>query len=212
MRRESTAAGRIGSSDREQAPSATATACERWSLLMARAQDGDRNAYHELLAGITPYLRGLCGRHLGRCDEIEDAVQDILLVVHRIRHTYERDRPFKPWLSTIASRRIIDLLRRRTRRLSREVATADGTDGIAVAPSEAQPDRCLDRDQATDGVRRAVAALPRRQRDAIDLLRLHELSLDEAADLTRQSPGALKVACHRAMKSLRSAFHQGPVP
>ena len=47
---------------------------------------------------------------------------------------------------------------------------------------------------------------PQRQRDAIRLLRLNELSLHEAAQSSTQSEGSLKVACHRALKSLRRAF------
>ena len=42
-------------------------------------------------------------------------MQDILLTLHRVRHTYEPARPFTPWLATIASRRSIDALRRRAR-------------------------------------------------------------------------------------------------
>jgi len=45
-----------------------------WSILMARAQDGDANAYRRLLESITPYLRA----HAARChrnpSDVEDAV------------------------------------------------------------------------------------------------------------------------------------------
>ena len=78
---------------------------DAWGIHMARAQDGDREAYHAVLSGITPYLRAIAIRYLGRGEDAEDAVQDILLIVHDLRHTYERDRPFKPWLGTIATRR-----------------------------------------------------------------------------------------------------------
>jgi RNA polymerase sigma-70 factor (ECF subfamily) len=52
-------------------------------------------------------------------------------------------------------------------------------------------------------VRSAVDDLPPRQRDAIALLRLQELSLNEASAQSRQSIGSLKVACHRAIGSLQ---------
>jgi RNA polymerase sigma-70 factor (ECF subfamily) len=52
-------------------------------------------------------------------------------------------------------------------------------------------------------VRAAVQALPEGQRQAIELLKLEELSLKEAAEMTGTSVGALKVATHRALVALR---------
>lgn len=196
-----------------ESPQAATADGKRWSALMARAQRGDQRAYHTLLLEITPYLRVLARRYLGAGDEVEDAVQEILLVVHRIRHTYEHGRPFKPWLRTIASRRVIDLLRARAHRLRHEVgATGDTLPLGETAPDadEAQPDRIAARAHAAREVHRAVTALSPRQREAVVLLRLQELTLDEAAGASRQKAGALKVACHRALKSLKSTFRVKP--
>lgn len=173
----------------------------RWSALMLLAQDGDRVAYHTLLNSVTPYLRAITRRYLGRCEDAEDAVQDVLMIVHGIRHTYERGRPFKPWLSTIASRRCIDLLRRRGHRLQHELEAGIEVD---AHPHNAHgPEETLARESAAGSLHQAVAALPERQREAIRLLRLNELSLNEAAAQSDQSIGSLKVACHRAIKSLQ---------
>jgi RNA polymerase sigma-70 factor (ECF subfamily) len=65
-----------------------------WSQLMARAQDGDRAAYRTLLEDITPYLRALATRCFRDTGDIEDAVQDVLLTVHAVRHAYDPGRPF----------------------------------------------------------------------------------------------------------------------
>jgi RNA polymerase sigma-70 factor, ECF subfamily len=186
---------------------------ERWCALMAKAQDGDQDAYRTLLHEVAPYLRAIARRFLGAGGEVEDAVQEILLVVHSIRHTYERDRPFKPWLSTIASRRLIDVLRGRSRRLRHEVeATGEDTVFDETRDQTDRPDQVAARADAVRDVRRAVDALPPRQREAIALLRLQELTLDEAANASKQSVGSLKVACHRALKSLQSAFHRHSEP
>ncbi|MGO1003958.1 sigma-70 family RNA polymerase sigma factor [Lysobacter sp. CA196] len=173
-----------------------------WGRLMEQAQGGDRVAYQALLKGITPYLRSITRRYLGRGEDAEDAVQEVLMTVHAIRHTYECGRPFKPWLSTIATRRCIDLLRKRSQRLKHEIEAGDE---IAERPHVAQgPDEAISRQHAAGVVQRAVAALPERQREAVRLLRLNELSLSEAAAQSDQSVGSLKVACHRALKSLRA--------
>ncbi|HEU0307447.1 MAG TPA: RNA polymerase sigma factor [Lysobacter sp.] len=177
---------------------------EVWGAWMVSAQDGDRDAYHALLVGITPYLRAITQRYLGRCDDAEDAVQEILLVVHDIRHTYERGRPFKPWLSTIATRRCIDLLRRRSRRSEHEVASDDDFDLLQeTAPT---PDEAAARLHESQSVREAVAGLSPKQQEAIRLVHLGEMSLGEASAQSRQSVGSLKVACHRALKTLKQAL------
>ena len=52
-------------------------------------------------------------------------------------------------------------------------------------------------------LRQAIHNLPKGQRQALELLKLEELSLKEAAAITGTSPGALKVAVHRAVATLR---------
>jgi RNA polymerase sigma-70 factor (ECF subfamily) len=175
-----------------------------WGQWMLQAQEGDRAAYDALLRAVTPYVRTITRRYLNPSDEAEDALQEVLLVVHRIRHTYEPGRPFRPWLATIASRRCIDLLRRRAYRRLHE-STAD-IEPEALAHDEATPEEALAQLHAADRLRAAVAGLPERQREAVGLLRFDELSLHDAARRSGQSAGALKVACHRAIKTLRTRF------
>ncbi|HEY5851440.1 MAG TPA: sigma-70 family RNA polymerase sigma factor [Lysobacter sp.] len=175
-----------------------------WGQWMLQAQEGDRAAYDALLRAVTPYVRTITRRYLSPCDEAEDALQEVLLVVHRIRHTYEPGRPFRPWLATIASRRCIDLLRRRAYRRLHE-STAD-IEPEALAHDAATPEEALAQLHAADRLRVAVAGLPERQREAVGLLRFDELSLHDAARRSGQSEGALKVACHRAIKTLRTRF------
>jgi RNA polymerase sigma-70 factor (ECF subfamily) len=54
-----------------------------------------------------------------------------------------------------------------------------------------------------EALRKAVAGLPESQRTAIELTKLQELSLSEAAARSGMSVTALKVATHRAVKALR---------
>jgi RNA polymerase sigma-70 factor (ECF subfamily) len=171
-----------------------------WSGLMARAQDGDRSAYRALLDDMTPYLRTLSARCFKEPSDAEDAVQDVLLTVHAVRHTYDPDRPFGPWLVTIANRRIIDRLRRQTRARSREVELS--AEHETFSP-DATNTHIEDVPADETALHAAITALPRDQREAIGLLKLKEMSLKEAAQASGRSVSALKVATHRAIKSLR---------
>jgi hypothetical protein len=48
----------------------------RWAGLMVMAQDGDKEAYRALLMALTPHLRAITRRYLGRGEDAEDALQD----------------------------------------------------------------------------------------------------------------------------------------
>ncbi|HYZ32672.1 MAG TPA: sigma factor, partial [Crenalkalicoccus sp.] len=93
----------------------------RWDALMEAAQAGDGRAYARLLAEVLPPLRGLARRRLGNPALAEDAVQDTLLTLHRLRDAYDPSRPFWPWIAAIAERRCVDALRGLGRHAAREV-------------------------------------------------------------------------------------------
>lgn len=169
-----------------------------WSILMAHAQEGNSTAYLRLLREITPYLRSLVRRWIKDAWDIEDAVQDILLTLHSIRHTYDPSRPFGPWLVGIANRRAIDKLRRRGRQALRETPlTAEHEATIAAAGNS---DDALEKQH----LEKVINDLPPIQRTAVDLLKLKEMSLKEASDATGLSVASLKMATHRALRNLRN--------
>src|SRR5712691_1484265 len=172
-----------------------------WSKLMARAQDGDRQAYRTLLQDLTPYVRSIATRCFKQPSEVEDAVQDVLLTIHMVRHAYDPYRPFGPWLVAIANRRIIDRLRRDTRAKAREIALS--TEHETFPESQTNLDYEASEEAA---LAEAIDELPLEQRQAVTLLKLNEMSLKEASAMSGRSIAALKVATHRAIKSLRTVL------
>jgi RNA polymerase sigma-70 factor (ECF subfamily) len=176
-----------------------------WSALMARAQDGDREAYRALLTEAEPYIRSIAIKYLGRSAEVDDAVQDVLMTVHSIRQTYDPTRPFGPWLVAIAHRRIIDQLRRHTRHKTREVEFSNEHETFAEAPANLFTEK-----SAEHALVGAIDKLPPDQRDAIRMLKLKEMSLQEASRASGRSITALKVATHRAVKNLRKLLKGEP--
>jgi RNA polymerase sigma-70 factor, ECF subfamily len=176
--------------------------------LMARAQAGDRDAYRLLLQGLIPWLRRVAGRKLARPEDVEDTVQEVLVSLHAIRHTYDPARPLQPWIMTLAQRRIADRLRRLYRLRHREMPYPDGfAETFPALPANDEPDAGLAHEPAA--LARAVAALSPRQRQAVELLRYREMTLKQAAAASGRSETALKIAMHRALKSLRRAFGDG---
>ena len=173
---------------------------QRWSRLMASAQDGDRVAYERLLREIVPFIGAIVFRQHRSQDRIDDAVQDVLLTIHRVRHTYDPARPFKPWLSSIVRRRSIDLLRRRGRRSQLEISDDTAYETFA----DPGANRAMEVYATSEGLSEAIAGLPAQQREAVELLKLKEMSLAEASEASGRSVAALKVNVHRAIRSLRA--------
>ena len=171
---------------------------EDWSVLMARGQSGDAQSYRLLLQGVTPYLRALAHRFGLGGPDLEDAVQDVLMTVHTIRHTYDPDRPFAPWLTAVARHRLLDRLRRRARQSGRETELTEFHETFAAVETN-HPELAGE----SGRLKAAIAALPEGQRRAVEMLKLKEMSLKEAAQASGQSETALKVSVHRAIKRLR---------
>lgn len=175
-----------------------------WSELMGRAQNGDGAAYRRLLLGITPYLRAIASRAHSNSSDAEDTVQDILMTLHSIRYTYDRDRPFKPWLAGIAQHRVPDRLRARGRLATRELPL--GPEHETFASPEENPDEAASEGRA---LREAMQEIPEGQRRALTMLKLNEMSLHEAAAASGMSVASLKVATHRGIKALRAIMLRG---
>jgi RNA polymerase sigma-70 factor (ECF subfamily) len=125
----------------------------------------------------------------------------VLLTIHRVRHTYEPGRPVKPWVAAIAARRSIDALRRRAR-----VGTQEVHNPIAY---ETYADPHANREAAGDAARavtQLTSTLPPAQKEAIELMKIQEMSLAEASAASGQSIASLKVNVHRALKKLRAGL------
>ena len=170
--------------------------------LMRAAQRGDAAAYTELLKSITPRIRRvvLRERAFAGLAEVDDLVQDVLLSVHTARATYDAERPFEPWVLAIVRNRLADGARRYARTAAREV-NWDHEDDVTFGAAETNEETAEIGDARA--LHAAVRALPDGQREAIELLKLEELSLKDASAVSGTSVGALKVATHRALRALR---------
>jgi RNA polymerase sigma-70 factor (ECF subfamily) len=180
---------------------------ERRSAWMAAAQAGDAAAYQQLLRDCIPVIKAVVRRRGVPADRIDDAVQDVLLTIHKARQTYDPRRSFTAWMSVIAERRAIDLMRRTQRQHLREVHAP--LEFESHADETGDPGQGVAHADASGAVASALAGLPARQREAVQHLVLEERSLDEAAAATRRSKGSLKVNLHRALKALRGRMEPG---
>jgi RNA polymerase sigma factor (sigma-70 family) len=176
----------------------------RFSAMMKAAQAGDGHAYSKLLSEITPRLRRIIQRKRAfqNLQDIEDLVQEVLLSLHSVRATYDPQRPFFPWLLAIVRNRLADGARRYARTSRNEVLVDELP--VTFADEYANIEKDLYRDP--DQLKQAIEKLPPGQRQAIEMLKLKEMSLKEVSSQTGISIASLKVSVHRGVTALRRSL------
>lgn len=178
---------------------------EEWAACMRAAMAGDAVAYHRFLAAVTPHLRAMA---LARCRqfgapavEAEDVVQEVLLTVHLKRGTWDQNRPIGPWMAAIARNKLIDALRRRGRRVDVPIdEVVDSLEAEVQTP-------VLD---ASD-IDTMLGQLKDQQREIVRSISLNGDSIRETAGRLSMSEGAVRVALHRALKSLAARYRSQAV-
>ncbi len=166
-----------------------------YAAQMRKAQSGDKVAYESLLKKIIPLLEGFIYNKLGKRPDNEDILQEILIAIHRSAHTYNTERSFTNWMFAIANHKVLDFLRKSYHKNSL----------IEVDFDEVQ-------DFLTDNVTNDVSKneslvellddLPGKQREILHLMKIEGYSVKEISTIMKMNVSAVKVAAHRAYKTL----------
>ncbi len=163
---------------------------------MGAYQGGDAGAFRELFDRYATLLQRVLERDLDRREEARDLVQQAFLQLHRARADYQPDRPFRPWLFTIALNLKRQYFRTRSRRPRAQVELDEGN-----APASGTPDG----EAAAEArqVRDALQRIPAAQRDAIILHWYEGFTFGEIAQILGAKESAIKVRAHRGYEQLR---------
>lgn len=172
----------------------------RW---LTRAQHGDEEAFARVVEAYSGPVYNLCYRMLGGPFEAEDAAQETFLKAFKALRRYDRDRPFKTWLLSIASHHCIDRLRRRRLNL---VPLADSL-GEEMAHGGPDPEQAMLAGERQMRVATMLERLKPKERAAIILRYWHDLSYREIGETLNLSTGAVKSRLHRARKELAQVWN-----
>jgi RNA polymerase sigma-70 factor (ECF subfamily) len=161
---------------------------------LLKGLDGDEAAHRAFLSAAAALLRAFFRNRLrGQAEDAEDLVQETLVALHTRRDTYDPAYPLTTWMYAIARYRLIDHLRRTRRR-----GPHDPIDDYELGDA----DPVIEASDARRDVNTLLSKLPAKQRRAIELVKLEEKSVREAADLTGFSESDIKISIHRGMKTL----------
>ena len=167
--------------------------------LMSRLNAGEIPAFGELYGRYKAKVLTFLARLTGDRHTAEDLLQETFLRLWRSRETYRPSGQFAPWLFTIARHLATD--DRRSRRPGLEVD--DAAELLASRESSDRPVETLERLSDID---RVLAVLSSGQREIVLLSRLGGLDANEIAVVVGSTPGAIRVALHRALKRIHSAL------
>jgi RNA polymerase sigma-70 factor, ECF subfamily len=166
-----------------------------WEALMLEAQKGNSKMYTQLLEEISAYLHPYILFKLGKEDSVSDLVQDVLISLHKARFTFDANYPLKPWLFKIVQSRLIDYYRKSKRNVECK-ATLEDTECLTIS-AEAEISQL-----ELNELQRALGLLAQDQRDILVAIKIDGKSIKQIAKDKLMSESAVKVAAHRAYKSL----------
>jgi RNA polymerase sigma-70 factor (ECF subfamily) len=177
--------------------------------LVAAAMGGDRQAVGRVLTIIRPLVVRYCRARLGAPDRssasADDVAQEVCLAVLTALPGYRvQGKPFLAFVYGIAAHKVIDAHRASARNRSEPVA--DIPDAMEVGDGPEQ--RAL-RLELSGEMGRLLDQLPDKQREILVLRVVVGLSAEETAEAVGSTPGAVRVAQHRALARLRKNMPEG---
>lgn len=172
---------------------------EKFSGLLAQAQQGDSKAYAQMLKAVAELASRYIRRKTGSVADYDDIVQEILISVHKALPTYNPERSAMPWLGAIMHYRLNDWLRKQYSQHKQQHVTLEDVQDFLADTVTSEP-------LAYEYVNKAVEALPVNQKAVIQSMYHQDLSVAETAGKLGMSISAVKVTAHRAYKKLRGSL------
>jgi RNA polymerase sigma-70 factor (ECF subfamily) len=171
---------------------------------LTAAVRGERVAVDFILRSIRPLVIRYCRARLGRSERTfataDDVAQEVCIAVLTALPTYrDQGRPFLAFVYGIAGHKVTDARRAAWR--TRPEPHADVPDSPDVSDG---PEQSTLRFESAAEMGRLLAVLPEKQREILILRVVNGLSADETAKAVGSTPGAVRVAQHRALARLRT--------
>ncbi|MGD9483668.1 sigma-70 family RNA polymerase sigma factor [Streptomyces sp. TRM70308] len=196
-------------------PGTTVVPPERGSgigAVVRRAVAGDEQATHDLLAHVHPLALRYCRTRLSRLPGdarhfVDDLAQEVCLAVLCALPRYrDTGKPFEAFVVAIAQHKVADLQRAAMRHPG---STAVPSDEMPEQPDDSLgPEERALLSSDTEWAKKLLANLPEHQRELILLRVAVGLTAEETGQVLGMSPGAVRVAQHRALSRLRALAGQ----
>ena len=178
-------------------------------VLIKKFQDGDINAYNQIVYRYKDRLLNFIYRFLNDLDRSEDLVQDTLLKLYTHKNSYQEIAKFSTWLYTIAANLARTELRKLKRRKTFSVTELSYEDReFIISSSDADPSVDHLSHNFEKNVQKALLALPDDFKTIIILRDIQELSYDEISKIVELPLGTVKSRINRGRVKLQQLLNK----
>jgi len=164
--------------------------------LILRFQEGDINAYNELVKRYKDRLLNFVFRYFNNREQAEDVVQDTLIKLYTHASYYKNIAKFSTWIFTIAKNNALTELRKNKRKQTDSLWTDDGK-VIDINSNNQTLDRRVQNEIAVDQLNKFLDEIPENFRMAVVLRDFQELSYDEISKILEIPIGTIKSRINR---------------
>jgi RNA polymerase sigma-70 factor, ECF subfamily len=177
------------------------------AVLVARAREGDHAAFTALIERHQAAVHRAALSAVGSSIDADDVAQEALLLAYQRLRSFRGDASFKTWLLTITWNQAMNHRRRAGRWWKRFVSVDDGRhepfDAMPIVSSERSPEELASAGQLRVDIRRAIAELPHKLRDALLLAQSGEHSYEEIGAMVHAPVGTIKWRVFEARRLVR---------
>src|SRR5210317_655278 len=164
--------------------------------LILRFQEGDINAYNELVKRYKDRLLNFVLRYFNNREQAEDVVQDTLIKLYTHASYYKKIAKFSTWIFTIAKNNALTELRKNKRKQTDSLWTDDGK-VIDINSNDQTLDKRVQNEIAVDQLNKFLDEIPENFRMAVVLRDFQELSYDEISKILEIPIGTIKSRINR---------------
>ena len=175
--------------------------------LISKSQQGDRQAFDDLVQRYYSLVYNVAFRMLGNADSASDATQMTVIRAYRALTQFRQDAAFSTWLYRIATNVCLDRLRQDERTAqSLTVINADGGQGLdelEVPDNHLDPAGVVERFERQTLVQDAINTLHPEHRAVVVLFDINGLSYEEISEMLEVPLGTVKSRLNRARLALK---------
>lgn len=171
---------------------------------MVRVQHGDLEAYGKVIRAHQDGVFNVCLRVLGNPQEAEDLAQEAFLRAYRNIHQYDPDRPFGPWVRTLAA----NLCYNHLKKARLEWVTLEDERNSKLNHPLRNPEALLELSEKHQRIYQKIWQLPDNQRVALELRHFQDLSYQEIARAMNAPLNTVRSHLYRARQSLAELLEE----